>query len=101
MMRITEVNMRYTLLTILIASTAFANTQAVKEAESAGPDLWPTLLVLGVSFILGVISFSSVDRLLTEKEPVRKPGEEAYIDQMLAANGTHLHLDPRRTHWND
>lgn len=88
--------MRYTILSILFVSAALAGTPA-KGADSAGPDLWPTLIVLGASFVLGVISFLSVDRLLAREEPAHKPGEDAYIDQMLAANGVHLHLDRENT----
>lgn len=89
--------MRYTILSILFVSVASATAPAAKGVESAGPDLWPTLVVLGVSFILGVISFLSVDRLLAEGNPESKPGEDAYIDQMLVANGAHLRLDPEKT----
>ncbi len=84
--------MRYTLFTILILS-AGQLPAATKETITGEPALWPALIVLCTSFLLGVISFLSVDRMLDDGEKPAAPGEEAYIEQMLVANGAHLNLD--------
>ena len=76
----------------VVSQTAYAASAVEKPVDS----IWPqTLAVLLLTFGLAVVIGYLTDYYFKSRESEAKPGADAFIDQMLAGNGSRLNLPGR------
>ena len=77
---------------LVVSQAAYATSVEEKSANS----IWPqTLAVLLLTFGLAAVTGYLIDFYRMSRQAAAKPGADAFLDQMLAGNGSRLNLPER------